>query len=154
MDEVYGVFKGHVTKIRGDRLKKPIDELAGGRVFTGQQALELGLVDKIGTLSDAIAFAASSAKVTDYDLRTLPKPTNFLESLLGEVSGQKKDEQYLMTPATLTPGANSSLADMLMPLLKSLDPQRAKMVQQAFAQLHILHSERVSLTMPVFGIVH
>jgi protease IV len=154
MDEVYGVFKGHVTKIRGDRLKKPIDELAGGRVFTGQQALELGLVDKIGTLSDAIVFAASSAKVTDYDLRTLPKPTNFLESLLGEVSGQKKDEQYLMTPATLTPGANSSLADMLMPLLKSLDPQRAKMVQQAFAQLQILHSERVSLTMPVFGIVH
>ncbi|HEX4590619.1 MAG TPA: S49 family peptidase, partial [Gemmataceae bacterium] len=32
MDEIYGVFKGHVTAIRGDRLKKPIDELAGGRV--------------------------------------------------------------------------------------------------------------------------
>lgn len=154
MDEVYGVFKGHVTKIRGDRLKKPIDELAGGRVYTGQQALELGLVDKIGTLSDAIAFAASSAKITDYDLRMLPKPTNFLESLLGEVSGQKKDEQYLMTPAAFTAGANQSLTDMLLPLLKSLDPQRAKMVAQAFAQLQILHSERVSLTMPVFGVVH
>ncbi|OAI53133.1 hypothetical protein AYO47_05465 [Planctomyces sp. SCGC AG-212-M04] len=154
MDEVYGVFKGHVTKIRGDRLKKPIDELAGGRVYTGQQALELGLVDKIGTLSDAIAFAASSAKLTDYDLRMLPKPTNFLESLLGEVGGQKKDEQYLMTPATFTLGTNSSLSDLLLPMLKSLDPQRAKMVAQAFAQLQILHSERVSLTMPVFGIVH
>jgi protease-4 len=152
MDEVYGVFKGHVTKIRGDRLKKPIDELAGGRVYTGQQALELGLVDKIGTLSDAIAFAASSAKVTDYDLRTLPKPTNFLESLLGEVSGQKKDEQYLMTPSVVAPGANSSLTDLLLPLVKSLDPQRAKMVQQAFLQLEILQSERVSLTMPVFGV--
>ena len=32
--------------IRGARLKKPIDELAGGRVYTGKQALELGLVDK------------------------------------------------------------------------------------------------------------
>ena len=45
MDEIYGVFKGHVTAIRGNRLKKPIDELAGGRVYTGKQALELGLVD-------------------------------------------------------------------------------------------------------------
>src|SRR5262249_34656873 len=30
MDEIYAVFKGHVTAIRSDRLKKPIDELAGG----------------------------------------------------------------------------------------------------------------------------
>jgi len=152
MDEVYGVFKGHVTKVRGDRLKKPIDELAGGRVFTGQQALELGLVDKIGTLSDAITFAASSAKVTDYDLRMLPRPTNFLESLLGEVSGSKKDEQYLVTPASLAPGATGSFSDLLLPLVRSLDPQRAMLVRQAFAQLEILQSERVSLTMPVFGV--
>ena len=55
MDEIYDVFKGHVVAIRGDKLKKDIDELAGGRVFTGQQALELGLVDQIGGLSDAIA---------------------------------------------------------------------------------------------------
>ena len=62
MDEIYGVFKGHVTAIRGDRLKKPIDELAGGRVYTGKQALELGLVDKIGTLEDAISHVAEEAK--------------------------------------------------------------------------------------------
>ena len=35
-----------------------IDALAGGRVYTGKQALELGLVDKIGTLQDAIAHIA------------------------------------------------------------------------------------------------
>ncbi len=155
MDEVYGVFKGHVVKVRGERLKKPIDDLAGGRVFTGQQALELGLVDKIGTLSDAIAFAAASAKVTDYDLRMLPTPTNFLESLLGDISGQKKDEQYLTMPATALPGLGSApLSDMLLPLLKTLDPQRADLVRQAFVQLQILNSERVSLTMPIFGISH
>ncbi|KAJ3057607.1 hypothetical protein HK102_011019, partial [Quaeritorhiza haematococci] len=48
MDEIYGEFKGHVVAIRGGKLKKPIDELAGGRVYTGKQALELGLVDKLG----------------------------------------------------------------------------------------------------------
>ena len=42
MDEVYGVFKGHVTKIRGDRLKKPIDELAGGRVYHGSAGAGAG----------------------------------------------------------------------------------------------------------------
>ncbi len=153
MDEVYGVFKGHVVKVRGDRLKKPIDELAGGRVFTGQQALELGLVDRIGTLSDAIAFAASSAKVTDYDLRMLPKPTNFLESLLGDVGGQKKDEPYLSTPSLRLPAVDDGgLSGMLLPVLKNLDPVRARLVLQAFQQLHILQSERVSLTMPVFGV--
>ena len=60
MDDVYGVFKNHVTEIRGNRLKKPIDDLAGGRVYTGRQALELGLVDRLGTLSDAVAFAAGA----------------------------------------------------------------------------------------------
>ena len=42
MDEIYGVFKEHVTAVRKDRLKKPIDEIAGGRVYTGKQALGSG----------------------------------------------------------------------------------------------------------------
>src|SRR5262249_8704078 len=58
MNDVYEVFKGHVRAIRSERLKKPLDELAGGRVFTGRQALDLGLVDRIGGLQDAIAYVA------------------------------------------------------------------------------------------------
>src|SRR5208282_1182594 len=41
MNDIYGVFKGHVVEARGAKLKKPIDDLAAGRVFTGKQALEL-----------------------------------------------------------------------------------------------------------------
>src|SRR5207253_10849894 len=66
MDDIYNVFKGHVMAIRGKKLAKPIDELAGGRVYTGKQALELGLVDKIGTLEDAIRHVAREAKLSDY----------------------------------------------------------------------------------------
>ena len=91
MDDVYKVFKGHVQAIRGGRLKKPIDELAGGRVFTGKQALELGLVDKIGGLGDAIAHVAGEAKLTDYDVRIVPAPKNFLEQLIEEASGAGDD---------------------------------------------------------------
>jgi protease IV len=152
MDEVYGVFKGHVTKIRGDRLKKPIDELAGGRVFTGKQALELGLVDKIGTLSDAIAFAAEEGKVKDYDLKSLPKPTNVFEQLLGEVSGQKKDEQQLTAPELKIGLPEAGLDSLFLPVLKQLEPQRAKLVMQALRQLQVLQQERVSLTMPILDV--
>ena len=92
MDEVYGVFKGHVQAIRGKRLKKPLDELAGGRVFTGKQALELGLIDKIGGLGDAIAHIAGQAKLTDYEVRVVPAPKNFLEQLIEEASGANDDK--------------------------------------------------------------
>jgi len=92
MDEVYATFKQHVTGIRGQRLKKPLDELAGGRVYTGKQALELGLVDRLGTLSDAIAFAAGQAKIKDYDVRVVPEPRSFMEQLMEQISGGKSAE--------------------------------------------------------------
>src|SRR5581483_1678878 len=87
MNDIYGVFKGHVTAIRGSRLKKPIDDIAGGRVYTGKQALDLGLVDKLGTLQDAVAYAADQAKLTDYDLRTVPEPKNLLQQLVEQSAG-------------------------------------------------------------------
>ena len=93
MDEIYGVFKGHVVAIRGDKLAKPIDELAGGRVYTGKQALDLGLVDKLGGLDDAIAFAAKEANVTEYDIRMLPQPKSFIEVLLSDLQDGDQDNE-------------------------------------------------------------
>jgi protease-4 len=148
MDEVYGVFKGHVTAIRGEKLKKPIDDLAGGRVYTGAQALDLGLVDKIGTLSDALAFAADQAKVDDYDLRVLPKPSNFLEQLLGEIPGQKKDEQWLSLPGV----SGAGVPEMAIPLIRQLEPARARLLIGALTQLRVLQQERLSLTMPIMDV--
>ena len=118
MDEIYGVFKGHVTAIRGNRLKKPIDDLAGGRVYTGKQALELGLVDRLGTLHDAIAFVAEQAKLTDYDVRVVPKPKSFLEQLLedGADNEPRKGLDVVHRP---------TLLDLAQPFLRSLDPSRA-----------------------------
>jgi len=45
-----------------------VDAVARGRVWTGQAASGLGLVDKLGGLDDAIAAAAARARLTDYDL--------------------------------------------------------------------------------------
>jgi protease-4 len=145
MDDIYGVFKGHVTAIRGDRLKKPIDDLAGGRVYTGKQALELGLVDKIGSLEDAIKHVADAAKITDYDVRVVPEPKNFIEKILEESTGDKNEQRHL-------DARHGSLVAMAMPYLRNLDPKRIQLVIQALQRLQLLNQERAILMMPELSI--
>lgn len=149
MDEIYDVFKNHVKAIRGSRLKKPIDELAGGRVYTGRQALELGLVDKIGTLQDAIAYVADEAKLKDYDVRAVPAPKNFLEVLLEENKGGKDDPKNLDARVRLPQLGNQiDVLKLAMPHLEGLEPARARMLKNALQQLQTLQREGVTLMMP------
>lgn len=143
MDDVYGEFKKHVTDIRGDRLKKPIDELAGGRVFTGRQALDLGLVDRLGTLHDAIAFAADQAKVANYDVRVVPEPKNFLEQLFEQAAGRQDDPSHVNLASS-----QDNLLKLAAPYLQDLDPQRVAAIASALRRLQILQKEGVVLSMP------
>jgi protease-4 len=84
------------TRKAAEGRKMPVDklrQLAGGRVYTGRQALANGLVDELGTLHDAIQSAKQlagidkDAKVT---IERLPEPTNFFESLFGEQDAEKE----------------------------------------------------------------
>lgn len=63
-----------------------VDEIAQGRVWIGTQALELGLVDKLGTLDDAVKSAAALAEMEDYEtkyiVRTLSDKELFWQSFL------------------------------------------------------------------------
>ncbi len=144
MDDIYGVFKKHVTDIRGKKLKKPIDDLSGGRVYTGRQALELGLVDKIGTLQDAIHHVAAQAKLTDYDVRVVPEPKNFLEKLLEELSGEK-DKGKGINLAAQRP---ASLVELALPHLQHLDPERVRVIRSALQRLQLVQQEGAVLVMP------
>jgi protease-4 len=154
MDEVYEVFKGHVVRIRGDRLTKPIDEIAGGRVFTGRQALELGLVDRLGTLSDAIRLAADKAGLKDYDVRVVPRPKSFVELLMADLAGDDSEEGQIRSAIAAVAGSRSeSLWRSVAPLLSKLQPQQAQAVQRALLQLEVMQREQVSLAMPEFVVV-
>jgi len=149
MSEIYVVLKRHVTDIRGNRLKKPLDDLAGGRVYTGRQALDLGLIDKIGTLDDAVKFVAREAKIDKYELRVVPEPKNFIEQLMDSSSGGEKDEGHIRLSAEMfKAGSNASLLHAALPYLRGLDPQRAETVLRAFIQLETLQREGVVLMMP------
>ncbi len=143
LDDAYGVFKQHVTDIRGSRLKKPIEDLAGGRVFTGKQALDLGLVDRLGTMNDAVAFAADQAKLKTYDVRVVPEPKNFLEQLTERASGGKDEPEHISSAL----GGNS-LFRLAAPYLENLDPQRTAAIASVLSRLEILQKEGVAVTMP------
>lgn len=81
VDRGYKLFLSRVASGR-NMTPEAVDGIAQGRVWTGQQALGLKLVDKLGTLDDAIAKAAELAKVKDYGVKACPAPTNFLTQFM------------------------------------------------------------------------
>jgi protease-4 len=152
MDDIYGVFKKHVTDSRAKKLAKPIDELAGGRVYTGEQALKLGLVDKIGTLQDAIAQAASEAKISDYDVRAIPAPKNFIEKIMEESTGGKESSHEIDVTTGPTLQGGTSLMDLALPYLRQLDTRHARLVKLALERLQLLQQDGAALMMPEFSV--
>jgi len=79
-DSIYNTFKSRVSEGR-KRNMEYVDSIAQGRVWTGTRGMSVGLVDEIGTLSDAIKAAASMAKITTYRLKEYPEKKNILEQL-------------------------------------------------------------------------
>ena len=76
---------GRGTQNRSDKHLQ--DDLAGGRVFTGRVAVDNKLVDKLGTLDDAIAEAKSLAGLKadePIDRLNLPKPKTFFDRFFGD----------------------------------------------------------------------
>ena len=79
-EETYARFLAKVAASRGLDVAA-VDSIGQGRVWTGQQALDLGLVDALGTLDAALAVAAEKADLEagDYRVRRLPRPKTLLE---------------------------------------------------------------------------
>lgn len=153
MDSTYEVFKGHVTNARGKNLKKSIEEIAGGRVYTGRQALELGLVDRIGGLEDAIAIAARKAELPKgYDVRMIPRQKGFMELMMSDMSGGGDDDPHLSLK--LQSFGMNPILEAAIPLLKNLDPARVIAIKQALLQLTVLQTEGVALSMPVMTLTN
>lgn len=74
-----------------------VDKIAQGRVWTGNQALKIKLVDKLGTLNDAVAEAAKRAKLQDYAICTFPAKTPWFEQLMNETTQRDYLEEKLQT---------------------------------------------------------
>ena len=82
IDTIYQDFKSRVADGRGMNIGF-VDSIAQGRVWSGTLGQSLGLVDRIGTLQDAIDCAARMAKTSDYRLVESPEPKSILDRLVG-----------------------------------------------------------------------
>jgi len=91
MNEIYEVFTRKAAAGRDMELDK-LKELAGGRIYCGERAVKLGLVDEVGTLDQAIAKAAELAEldVDDIEELLLPKPTSPFEQLFGPIDAESR----------------------------------------------------------------
>ena len=99
IEAVYDRFTTLVSEGRGIP-KETVDEIGQGRVWTGADALKINLVDEIGTLEDAIRYAATAAGDPDlakWNVKGYPKPLSPMEQFLEMVGNAPKDEDVLVS---------------------------------------------------------
>lgn len=132
LDDIYRQFTSKAADGRKMEVDK-LEKLARGRVYTGNQALEIGLVDELGTLEDAIAAAKKAAKIPEGDKvekLQLPKAVSPLEQLFGP----------LEETTSLRSAGRASLADLL--------PASLQNILEAVSLSDLLARERILTVLP------
>jgi protease IV len=99
VDSIYEAFLTKVSEGRGLERSK-VEELAQGRVWSGTDALALGLVDEIGGLSDAIAYAAKEASLDRFTVVDFPATRSFMEQLAESLAGGDRSPVLKSDPFT------------------------------------------------------
>jgi protease-4 len=89
VNEGYRTFTTKVAEGRGMAIEDVL-AVASGRVWTGLQAKENGLVDVLGDYEDAIKLAADAAGLEEYSLKMYPVQKPFFEKLMSEFGGQAR----------------------------------------------------------------
>jgi protease-4 len=114
-NRIYELFLTRCADGRS-KTKEEIDAIGQGRVWTGSQALQNGLVDRLGNLDDAIKIAAEHAQLTDYGVSSYPeKKDPFMQlfeemmnggvkaSLVRTILGDDVYKQYLLVNSKTVP---------------------------------------------------
>ncbi|KAF2510002.1 signal peptide peptidase SppA [Flavobacterium zhairuonense] len=94
VEHIYKTFVTHVAEGRKMTFEQ-VDAIAQGRVWSGSEALKIGLVDKIGGLNDAIAEAAKMAKVKTYSTQNYPEYEKTFGDLLSKMPFAKSKEAFI-----------------------------------------------------------
>ncbi|ALO15121.1 Protease 4 [Salinivirga cyanobacteriivorans] len=102
IEDIYQTFIGHVANGRG-MTKEEVDKVAQGRVWSGRDALEIGLVDVLGGLNDAIEIAAERAGVEDYVIKDLPKQKDPIQQMLEEFGANASMQEIFLENTRLNP---------------------------------------------------
>ena len=137
------VYKQFVTRCAEARKMKyeELEKLARGRVYSGKKAVELKLVDELGTLDDAIQKAKSLANIPldqKVEKMLLPKPTNPFEALFGSMETSLQTGQG-------NPIHNQS---EMLKLMGTLSPEAISHLRAVTIVNHLLKKESVLTILP------
>ncbi|MEY8019480.1 signal peptide peptidase SppA [Muriicola sp. SD30] len=88
IEATYQTFLTRVSEGRNISMERA-DSLAQGRVWSGAEALRIGLIDELGGLEDAIEEAADLAEISSYSIRRYPRYKSNFEMLMEDLSGTK-----------------------------------------------------------------
>ncbi len=94
IEQVYTTFVTKVAEGRNMTFDE-VDQIAQGRVWTGKQALENGLVDELGGLEDAVKIAASLVDIDEYRIRSYPDYKRELKDMISGPFGSVKQQVLL-----------------------------------------------------------
>ncbi|MDR6516903.1 protease-4 [Chryseobacterium camelliae] len=85
---VEGTYKRFVHFVTQNRKQtfEQIDQVGGGRVWSGVRAKQIGLVDELGTLKDAVRFAAQKAGLKSYNVTSYPKKMSTFEQIFQDLN--------------------------------------------------------------------
>lgn len=143
MDRVYGEFKDRVVEGRKGKLTDDIENLAGGRVYTGAEGMKIGLVDKLGGFRDAIKYAAGEAEISDYELRVFPRPKSPFDVLAELFGGQQKPKKFLSTGLSSMPTISGAIE-----AIRAIDPHKAQILADFVQDAQMLQQEGVLMLSP------
>lgn len=90
VSNIYNDFTGKVAKGRNIS-QNYVDSIGQGRVWSGEDAMAIGLVDELGGLREAVAYAAAKAGVGSNSLLELPEMLDPLEEFFDNISGKSED---------------------------------------------------------------
>ncbi len=99
VEKVYDTFTKRVAEGRNIS-QADVDSIGQGRVWTGADAIKIKLVDELGGLNDAIAYAAKKAKLKNYKLLELPKQKNPFDEFLGKKENDMENPYDQKKPGT------------------------------------------------------
>ena len=120
VDNIYARFITLIADARGTT-PAAVHEIAQGRVWTGERALELGLVDQLGDLNEAILVAAKLAKISDYDVDYRRKPMNLYEQLVTQLNSNVRASIAGLGVQGLLPTSLRKQAERILKPLHVLD---------------------------------
>lgn len=111
IEDVYDLFLENVAQNRKVS-KAEIDSIAQGRVWSGIKAKQNGLVDVLGDLDTAIAFAAKKAGIEKFDLLELPKKKSEIEMIMEKFGGEKEMQIEVIIGEKLGPEIYNSYKEI------------------------------------------